>query len=53
MNIFHIYSGSFAQNLLFLLLGIIAIEIGKMEGMLFLISTYSVPKTCPVLGAEE
>lgn len=40
-NIFHIYSRSFAQKLLFLLLGIISIEIGKMEGMLFFISISS------------
>lgn len=42
MNIFHIYSGSFAQKLLFLLMVIISTEIGKVEGMLFLMSISSI-----------
>lgn len=38
MNIFHIYTRSFEQNLLFLLMGSISKEIGKTEGVLFLVS---------------
>lgn len=42
MNIFHICAGSLAQNLLFLLMGIISTEIGAMEGMLLFISISSI-----------
>lgn len=42
MNVFHICAGSLAQNLLFLLMGIISTEIGAMEGMLLFISISSI-----------
>ena len=46
MNIFHICAGSLAQNLLFLLMGIISTEIGAMEGMLLFISISSIWQVC-------
>lgn len=42
MNIFHNYTGSFAQNLLFLLMGIISTEIGTVKGMLLFLSISSI-----------
>lgn len=60
MNIFHICAGSLAQNLLFLLMGIISTEIGAMEGMLLFIkyfihlaSIYSVPREPSLLQAPR